>query len=394
MADKHTKNTDTSRADNGSPQDFGLRLEALRRQIDIIDRNIVSSLAARQNEVDKVVAFKRTHNLPVYHPAREEDLISERRRQAADAGLDPDYIEELYRLILKNSRKEQVSKLAAKGICPDATVLIVGGRGSMGQYFNKWFTDTGYRVRILDRDDWQSVDRLCSGIDLAIVSVPIESTTDVVEKIGPYLPPYCILADITSIKSRPVKAMLKAHPGPVVGMHPLFGPTTSSMDKQIIVVTPGRDYAACRWLIDQLTTWGSVIVKANPEEHDDIMGVVQTLRHFATFAFGQFLARKRIDLHRTLEFSSPIYRLELGMVGRLFTQDPSLYAEIILASPERRVLLSDYMESLTANGEMIEKGDKAIFCEEFKKIAEWFGSFSEQAMRESTYLIDKLIERF
>ena len=82
------------------------------------------------------------------------------------------------------------------------------------------------------------------------------------------------------------------------------------------------------------------------------------------------------------------------MVGRLFTQDPALYAEIILSSPERRELLKDYMASLNDNLDMIEKGDKAIFCREFQKVAEWFGSFSEQAMRESTYLIDKIIERF
>jgi chorismate mutase/prephenate dehydrogenase len=43
---------------------------------------------------------------------------------------------------------------------------------------------------------------------------------------------------------------------------------------------------------------------------------------------------------------------------------------------------------------MVEKGDKEAFLAEFNKIAEWFGTFSEQAMRESTYLIDKLIERF
>ena len=43
---------------------------------------------------------------------------------------------------------------------------------------------------------------------------------------------------------------------------------------------------------------------------------------------------------------------------------------------------------------MIEKGDKAQFQSEFNSIAEWFGSFGEQAMCESSYLIDKLIERF
>ena len=82
------------------------------------------------------------------------------------------------------------------------------------------------------------------------------------------------------------------------------------------------------------------------------------------------------------------------MVGRLFAQDPELYAEIIFASQERQTLLKEYLASLTENLTMIENGDKEMFCNEFRKIAEWFGPFGEQAMRESTYLIDKLIERF
>ena len=115
---------------------------------------------------------------------------------------------------------------------------------------------------------------------------------------------------------------------------------------------------------------------------------------FATFSFGQFLRRRRVNLHRTLEFSSPIYRLELVMVGRLFAQDPLLYSEIIFASPERRTLLKDYLQSLNSNLPMLKEKDKKLFCAEFKKTAEWFARFSEQAIRESTYLIDKLIDRF
>jgi chorismate mutase/prephenate dehydrogenase len=340
------------------------------------------------------MSLKKAYNLPVYHPAREENLISDKRLQGREAGLDPDYIEELYRLILRQSRAEQAAQLAQKGIRDGATVLLVGGRGSMGKYFQQWFSEAGYNVRILDIDDWPDVKQLCADIKLAIISVPIEETSAVAQKLGPHLPVDCVLADITSIKEQPLQAMLAAHQGPVVGLHPLFGPATSTMDKQIIVVTPGRDHQACRWLIDQFSAWGSIILEVNAREHDDIMTIVQTVRHFATFGFGQFLCRRAIDLARTLEFSSPIYRLELGMVGRLFAQDPYLYSEIIFASPERSVILKEYLTSMAENLAMIETGDKEMFCAEFKKIADWFGPFSEQAMRESTYLIDKLIERF
>jgi chorismate mutase/prephenate dehydrogenase len=137
-----------------------------------------------------------------------------------------------------------------------------------------------------------------------------------------------------------------------------------------------------------------VILNSGAEQHDRNMAFVQALRHFASFIFGQFLYENNIDLAQTLEFSSPIYRLELGMVGRLFAQDPSLYASIIFASPERLALLKRYIVSLSKNLEMLEKGDTELFCSEFKKISEWFGPFSDQAIRESSYLIDKLIERF
>jgi len=124
------------------------------------------------------------------------------------------------------------------------------------------------------------------------------------------------------------------------------------------------------------------------------MEIVQALRHFATFCFGEFLCHRRTKLTRTLEFSSPIYRLELGMVGRLFAQDSALYSEIIFATPERRALLKEFILSLGRHVDMLETNNKQLFIDQFKHVAQWFGPFSDQAMRESTFLIDKLIERF
>ncbi len=375
-------------------KDVNSVLEHLRENIEEIDRQVVSLLGKRQTVVDKVVDLKKAHNLPVYHPAREEYLISNRRSQSREMGLNPDFIEEIFRSVIRQSRIKQSRDFSRKGVRPGAVVLIVGGHGEMGGYFLRYFRDSGYEVRVMGRHDWEKVEQLCEGLDLAILSVPIDKTPWAAQKLGAHLPKDCVLTDLTSLKLKPLNAMLEAHEGPVIGLHPLFGPTPANMDKQIVVMTPGRDELSCQWLVDQFAAWGAIIVRATAEEHDDIMGIVQTLRHFATFAFGQFLARRRVDIRRTLEFSSPIYRLELGMVGRVFAQDESLYSEIIFASPERRELLKDYLKSLNDNLEMIENGDKELFKKEFKKIAEWFGPFSEQAMRESSFMITKLIERF
>ncbi len=370
------------------------QLDQLRQAIDAIDHDLVALLKERQEQVEKVLQLKKSHGLPVYHPAREENLISEKRRIGRAVGLDADYLEDIFRRILRQSRVEQTAQLARRGIRPGATVLVVGGRGAMGGYLVSWFGEAGYRMRCLESEDWPQVEALCRGVDLTIISVPIASTPEVARRLGPQLPATCVLADVTSVKQAPLAAMLAAHPGPVVGLHPLFGPATTTMDKQVVVATPGREPENCQWLLDQFADWGAIVLKTRAEDHDDIMGIVQALRHFATFIFGRFLYEKRIRLDEALEFSSPIYRLEFGMVGRLFAQDAGLYSEIIFASPERRALLKEYLDCARSNLEMIANADKAAFEHHFRQIAEWFDPFSRQALRESTYLIDKLIERF
>lgn len=368
-------------------------MENLREEIDSIDTALVALLAQRRQMVERVAQVKREQDLPVSHPAREENLISARRGQAVAAGLDPDYVEDIFRTLLRHSRVDQLGTLSRRGVFPGAKVLIIGGLGSMGKFLSRWFAQSDYSVRVLDKDDWENVESLTANIDLCVLAVPINITPEVARRIGPHLPSTCILADITSLKREPMQAMMEAHPGPVVGLHPLFGPSTTTMDRQIVVVNPGRGHEECQWVLDQLGVWGNVLVRTTPEEHDEVMGIVQALRHFATFAFGQFLHAKKAPILRTLELSSPIYRLELVMVGRLFAQDPSLYAEIIFATPERQRLLRDYVESMVENVKMLEKVDKQAFVARFREIATWFGPFSEQAMRESSFVVEKLVNR-
>ncbi|MBN2706500.1 MAG: bifunctional chorismate mutase/prephenate dehydrogenase [Deltaproteobacteria bacterium] len=376
------------------------QLAQLRGRIDDLDYQLVELLAQRQKVVAEVVAFKKERQLSVYHPAREADMIDLRRRHGRTVGLDPDYLEEIFRNIMRYSRSTQTAEISRVGVKPGAKILLVGGGGAMGRLFARWFKASGYEVRILEVGDWDRVDELCAGLDMALVSVPIAETVNTVKRLAPHLHEACILADLTSVKEPTVKAMLANFSGPVLGFHPMFGPDTPSMERQIVVVTPGRESLENRWPAEQFAAWGGVVVRADAVEHDEIMAVVQALRHFATFTFGRFLYQRRIDLNRTLEFSSPIYRLELDMVGRLFAQDPELYSEIIFATPERLEPLRSYLESFKNNLAMLaDEGSggedgRESFVAEFKQIAEWFGPFSDQAIRESGYLINKLIERF
>src|SRR5512147_1021745 len=129
-------------------------LEQLRQEIDRVDAQLVELLARRRRMVEDIVQIKQQHDLPTFHPAREENLISARRAQATQAGLDPDYVEDLFRTMMRHSRVGQLSTLSRRSVRPGAKVLIVGGRGKMGSFFATWFRQSDYEVRILERDDW------------------------------------------------------------------------------------------------------------------------------------------------------------------------------------------------------------------------------------------------
>src|SRR5262245_29747800 len=92
------------------------RLETLRGQIDEIDGQVVELLGRRRKVVEEIIQVKQEQDLPSFHPAREENLISRRREQASRAGLDPDYIEDLFRTVLRHSRIGQLHELGRRGV--------------------------------------------------------------------------------------------------------------------------------------------------------------------------------------------------------------------------------------------------------------------------------------
>lgn len=271
-------------------------------------------------------------------------------------------------------------------------ILIIGGAGRMGRRFGQWLAAAGHTLTSLDRDNAAQAEALLARADLVLVSVPIDTTETVIRDIGPRLRPDAVLADLTSLKVGPMAAMLAAHPGPVVGLHPMFGPSVTRLAGQKIVVCAGRQAEAAQWLLDDFARAGAELVAASPEEHDRMMSVVQAIRHFVTFALGSYLAAEDIDIARSLDFSSPVYRLEVDMVSRLFAQDGALYADIMLASPERRAAIGRLAEHYAELARLIRDGDREALLARFQTTARSFAGEAERAMTESAVVIDALAE--
>ena len=274
-----------------------------------------------------------------------------------------------------------------KSLCPSLRpVVIVGGGGQMGRLFEKMLTLSGYQVRILEKEDWSHAPELMKDAGMVIVSVPIHVTEQIIAKLPP-LPEDCILVDLASVKNGPLQAMLAAHTGPVLGLHPMFGPDSGSLAKQVVVYCDGRQPEAYQWFLEQIQVWGARLHRISAVEHDQNMAFIQALRHFATFAYGLHLAEENVQLEQLLALSSPIYRLELAMVGRLFAQDPQLYADIIMSSENNLALIKRYYQRFGEAITLLEHGDKQAFIDSFRKVEHWFGDYATRFQSESRTLL-------
>ncbi|MCC5880318.1 MAG: bifunctional chorismate mutase/prephenate dehydrogenase [Idiomarina sp.] len=371
-----------------SPSDNHDKLASLRAQIDAVDNELVSLLARRMQLTTMVGDIKSHLGQPLYVPTRERELIDARRAQATQQGVAPDLVEDVLRRVMRESYQSQKGRGFKKARNDQRPVVVIGGRGQLGGLFAQWFRLSGYQVVVIDQDNQDELSDAVAEAALVLVSVPIAVTNAVIEAL-PSLPQDCVLADLTSIKSAPLNTMLAQHGGPVLGLHPMFGPGVSTMAKQLIVATVGRDTGASEWLQTQLQIWGVHLQWLDAAEHDQAMSLIQVMRHITTFAYGVHLMEEEANLEQLQRLSSPIYRLELMMVGRLFAQSPSLYADIILAEPDNFAMIRRYLTRFSELLNTLETEGKQGFIDTFDRVADWFGDDAEGFLRESSALLQQ-----
>jgi len=360
----------------------------VRADIDRVDNELVELIAERLKLTGEVGRLKAKLDLPLYVPSREAEIIENKRKLAESHGISADLVEDVIRRIMRDSYTSQSRTRADNKITQNKNILVIGGRGQLGQLFVTLFEQAGYQVDILEKEDWNLSEQVLASASLVLVAVPIRITTEIISTLT-NLNPECVLVDITSLKEKPLKAMLDVHSGPVVGLHPMFGPGITHLAKQTIVVCDGRHKEQYQWFIEQLQNWGAKLSFVTAEQHDHLMSIVQVLRHFSTVAYGYHLKEENIDLNKVLELSSPIYRLELVMVGRLFAQNSELYSDIIFSDPKNIPMIRRYIQKMQQLLDLLEQQNNSGFTNLFNEVSDWFGENAEDFLLESNAMLAK-----
>jgi chorismate mutase/prephenate dehydrogenase len=369
-------------------------IDALRARIDVVDQDLLRLLAQRMEIVTELAAAKRESGARVRDPARERHVLADRRRIARELGLSEEIIESLFRLILWASRDQQA---ALKTEVPHGTtpkvVAIIGGKGGIGRRMEQLFRELGHRVLVVDVDTELKATEAAAQADVTLIAVPIGVTERVIAEVGPHVPAHGLLMDVTSLKSAPIAAMLRATPASVLGTHPMFGPGVHSFQGQRMVLCPGRGDAWAAWVRETFRARGLVLTEASAEEHDRAMALVQVLTHYQTQVLGLTLARLGSPLAESLKFTSPAYLMELYVAARHFGQDPALYGPIEMNNPLTAEVTDTFGAAAEAVRRMLVERDQAAFARMFDEVRAFFGEFSHEATEQSKFMMDRLVER-
>ncbi|WP_448384386.1 3-dehydroquinate synthase [Desulfosoma sp.] len=264
---------------------------------------------------------------------------------------------------------------------------IIGGQGAMGRLFHRFFEAHGFPVAVSDVATALTNEDIIDRSDVVLVSVPLHKAFAILESLAPRFRSGQLVADICSLKVPPLKAM-EGSAAWYVGLHPMYGPYVKDFVGQTMIVCPGRVADAPReWLMDLLRRAGLKIHVCSAEEHDRMMTVIQLIPHVTTVVLGHCLRDLGIDAAESQRYTSPIYRLELDLIGRLFAQDPALYAAIAMENPYKNEALGVLRRVFFETAEAVEHGRWDEFLTAFEKTRSHFGNFCLQALEETNRLL-------
>ncbi len=240
----------------------------------------------------------------------------------------------------------------------------------MGKWFKRFFENLGHEVIISGR-----------------------KTADVIKEIGGYVREDAVLMDFTSVKEEPVKAMLKYSKCEVIGCHPVFGQSVSTIKNQAVVLCPARGKKWFPVIKEMFENAGAKVKITTPEKHDEIMAIIQGITHFNNISVGYALKMLGADVEESLEYASPIYKLKMDMVGRILNQNADMYADIELVNKRAKKAIKAYVDAVEKLHAIIESGNREKFIGYFNEASSYLGDFRKEAEEYSNYIIEKLVER-
>ncbi len=267
-------------------------------------------------------------------------------------------------------------------------VGIIGGSSGLGKTIIYYLRDD-FDVFISGRDHkkgrevaseadvnyLESNEELANISDILIISVPIQNTEDVIREVAPFMKEGSVMIDVTSVKEGPSKTMAEVVADNVdyIPTHPIFGPRTTRLDNQVIVLTPDRKGKWYERVYNYLDSKNMRIIETTAEKHDYMMSIVQVLTHFSFISTASTIEKLKVDLSETEDYESPIYNLMIDLIARIVAQNPYLTYNIQAMNENGPKIRNTFTEAALELRDVINSADSEKFVEIANKATKHMG---------------------
>ena len=280
------------------------------------------------------------------------------------------------------------------------TVGLVGSQGSYGRWLRQFFEQRmGLRVLGRDPDGEAALSEraLIEAVDVLVFCAPIRQTSSLIRQYAEAaagIERGQLWLDITSIKVAPVAAMLTSK-AEVVGLHPMSAaPKASTLRGRAMVVCEARLDAWRPWLEHFLTASEADCVRADAEQHDRVMALVQGMVHATHMAQGAVLrefAPAVGDLDGIRPFSSVGYELDVAVTRRILAANPAIYQDIQFENPHVAPMLERLAVHLETLRDLVHRGDDASRHQMREQLLDQSRAYiGDRAVAEGSYAFERL----
>ena len=257
-------------------------------------------------------------------------------------------------------------------------VAVIGGTGRMGVWFSDMLKPHCREIMRVGRRTPITPEQAAAKCDVLVFSVPMKDTVKVIRKIAPLASEDALLMDLTSVKAKPMAAMLHFSGAEVVGAHPLFGPGNSGNSKKTCVLCEGRGKAGMVWIRKILESSGVNVLVSTPDAHDHAMGMIQGANHLASLAFAMCMARSGLSLDALEGFATPAFQTRVDRVKNMMGQSEELFGSLLMENPSALGFMSNYLEGAREILAMVKQGDIKEFGKMFESLKGYFGQVDEK----------------
>ncbi len=310
------------------------KLDALRRNLDKIDEQIIKLLAERQMNVDAIGSVKLSTKSPTRDYQREKQVIDNIMNCAVENKVDPEIAKQIFSLIIRTSlEKQENQKINTSGYGSKKSALVIGGQGKMGQWFVRFLSNQGFKVDISDihSDHINNIDytQVELNYDYIIVAAPIAASAKILQELAT-LQPTGIVMDVGSIKSPLKLPLMKLVDAgcKVVSIHPMFGPDIKLLSNKHVIFIDLGDAESVNNVKALFQPTMVEQIDMQLEDHDRLVAYILGLSHVINIAFMSVLSESGEAADTLAQLSSTTFDAQLAIGENVVSENPHLYFEI------------------------------------------------------------------